>query len=125
MTSVLYTASVYVHVIAACAWIGSMLFFASVVVPVLRRPEQATGAQALVRQMGLRFRAFGWVCIGLLLVTGVFNLMMRGIGLTTLGVGAFWTSDFGRALAYKLCAVAAVLALTAAHDWLSSRPGAR
>jgi putative copper export protein len=121
----IYTASVYLHVIAACAWIGSMLFFAAVVVPVLRRPEQAASAQALVRQMGLRFRAFGWTCIGLLLATGALNLFIRGIGLTTLGVAAFWTSDFGKTLAYKLSAVAVVLLLVAAHDSLSMRPGAR
>jgi hypothetical protein len=43
-----------------------MLFFAAVVVPVLHRSQQALGAQ-LLRQVGLRFRVFGWVCLGLLL----------------------------------------------------------
>ena len=64
ISEIVCTASVYVHVIAACAWIGSMLFFATVVVPVLRS-QQVAGAPALVRRMGLRFRTFGSICIGL------------------------------------------------------------
>ena len=125
LVHVLYTVCVYVHVVAACAWIGSMLFFAAVVVPVLRRPEQAAGAPALVRQVGLRFRVFGWACIGTLLVTGTLNLVFRGVGLGTLGSSAFWADGFGRALAYKLSAVLVVLLLTGVHDALSLRPEAR
>lgn len=121
----LYTISVYVHVIAACAWIGSMLFFTVVVVPVLRRPEQAAAAATMVRRLGLRFRAFGWVCIGTLLVTGALNLTLRGVALDTLASAQFWSAGFGRVLAYKLVAVATVILATAAHDVLSSRPNAR
>ena len=121
----LYTISVYVHVVAACAWVGSMLFFTAVVVPVLRRPEQAAAAGELVRQVGMRYRTFGWLCIGTLLVTGVLNLGLRGVGLDTLTSGPFWADGFGRALAYKLTAVAVVLALTIAHEALSLRPRTR
>jgi copper resistance protein D len=125
LVHVLYTISVYVHVVAACAWTGSMLFFSIVVVPVLRRPEQAAAAGALVRQVGMRFRAFGWACIGTLLVTGVLNLALRGVRLDTLASGSFWADGFGRALACKLAAVVLVLVLTVTHDALSLRPQAR
>jgi putative copper export protein len=121
----LYTISVYVHVIAACGWIGSMLFFSVVVVPVLRRSAQAAAAAALVRQVGMRFRTFGWTCIGTLLVTGALNLGLRGVGLDTLTSGAFWAEGFGRVLACKLVAVIVVLGLTVTHDALSLRPEAR
>lgn len=125
MLHALYTISVYVHVVAACAWVGSMLFFSIVLVPVLRRPEQAAAAGPLVRLVGLRFRTFGWVCIGTLLATGVLNLGMRGVGLDTLTSGPFWADGFGRALAYKLASVVVVVALTGVHDVLSLRPQAR
>ncbi len=121
----LYTISVYVHVLAACAWVGSMVFFAAVVVPVLRRPEQASAAAALVRQVGMRYRVFGWACLGLLVTTGTTNLALRGVRLDTLASGAFWADGFGRALAHKLGAVALVLVLTAVHDALATRPEAR
>jgi putative copper export protein len=118
----MYLASVYLHIVAACAWIGSMLFFSLVVVPVVRRPENVATVGPLVRMVGLRYRGFGWVCIGALLVTGVVNVWMRGFGLDALTTGAFWADGFGRALAYKLTAVLVVLGLTGAHDVLSLRP---
>jgi putative copper export protein len=120
----LYLASVYVHIVAACAWIGSMLFFSLVVVPVIRRPEHVATAGPLVRMVGLRYRGFGWVCIGTLLVTGVINVWLRGVGLGALLSGPFWANGFGRALAYKLTGVLVVLGLTGAHDLLSLRPQA-
>jgi len=125
MLHAIYTISVYVHVVAACAWVGSMLFFSTVLVPVLRRPEQAAAAGPLVRLVGLRFRTFGWACIGTLLVTGVLNLGLRGVGLDTLTSGPFWADGFGRALAYKLTSVVVVVGLTGVHDVLSLRPQAR
>lgn len=102
-----------------------MLFFSVVLVPILRRPDQAPAAGALVRLVGLRFRTFGWACIGVLLVTGVVNVALRGVGLDTLATGAFWADGFGRTLAYKLAAVLVVLVMTGAHDVLSLRPQAR
>jgi hypothetical protein len=44
VVQVLYTISVYLHVVAACAWVGSMLFFSIVVVPVLRHQDQTAAA---------------------------------------------------------------------------------
>lgn len=112
----LYTVSVILHVVAACAWIGGMIFFAAVVVPVVRRPEFAQVRTDLVKRAGARFRALGWISLGTLLVTGTTNLAFRGVGLAALGSAAFWRSDFGDTLAHKLVFVALVLASTVLHD---------
>jgi len=100
----LYTISVFIHVVAACAWVGSMLFFSVVVVPVLRRSDRAAAPGALVRLLGIRFRTFGWACIGALILTGALNLGLSGVGTDTLASGQFWANGFGRVLAYKLIA---------------------
>jgi uncharacterized membrane protein len=113
----LYTLSVFVHVLAACAWIGAMIFFAVAVVPVVRRPEFRTVFADIVRRVGARFRVLGWICVVALIATGIANLALRGL-LSQLTVGAFWSTDFGRTLAYKLVAVLLVVIATAAHDWL-------
>jgi copper resistance protein D len=99
--------------------------FSIVVVPVLRHQDQTAAAGALVHLVGFRFRTFGWTCIGILVVTGVSNLALRGVGLDTLLSQPFWADGFGRALAYKLTAVVVVVGLTGAHDVLSLRPQAR
>jgi len=114
----LYTLSVFLHVLAACAWIGSMIFFAVAVVPVIRRPEYRSVFADLVRQVGARFRVLGWTCVLVLVATGIANLALLGIGFAALGSAAFWSAGFGRTLACKLVAVLLVVLATGAHDLL-------
>jgi copper resistance protein D len=120
----LYELVVTLHVLAAAAWIGGMLFFALVVIPAARRSQGADGARALLGAVGRRLRTFGWILIGVLVTTGAANLRFRGIGWGTLRERVFWRTDFGRALGYKLAFVAAALVVSVAHDLLSrARPG--
>jgi putative copper export protein len=58
------------------------------------------------------------VCFGVLLVTGSFNLWMRGIRLADFARREFWASPFGRALLLKLGVFAFVLAISAVHDFV-------
>ena len=114
----LYTLSVFVHILAACSWIGAMIFFAVAVVPVIRRPEYRSVFAELVRDVGARFRVLGWVSLLVLIATGICNLELLGFGVAQLSTAAFWCAGFGRTLAYKLVAVVLVVLATAAHDVL-------
>jgi len=116
-----YAAVVWLHVLAAAVWIGSMVFFALIVVPVVRRAADPAAAPRLLRAMGNRFRTLGWVALGVLVTTGVANLHFRGITLDYLRSREFWSTLFGRALAYKLVFVAAAIALTAVHEILTPK----
>jgi putative copper export protein len=113
----LYTLSVFIHVLAACAWIGAMIFFAVAVVPVVRRPQFRNVFAEIVRGVGARFRVLGWTCVIVLVATGIANCALRGL-LPQLTMAAFWSTDFGRLLAYKLALVLLVVIATAAHDLL-------
>ncbi len=115
----LYELVVCLHTLAAAAWIGGMLFFALVVVPAVRRAQGSDGARALLSAIGRRLRTLGWALIGILAITGAANLRFHGIGWGTLRQPAFWGTDFGRALGYKLALVAAVVAVSIAHDLLA------
>lgn len=112
----LYLVSVWLHVLAAVLWLGGMLFLVVAVVPVLRRMERGPAA-ALMHAVGVRFRAAGWVCFALLLLTGTFNLAVRGVRWADLVRAQFWDSPLGRPLGVKLACFAAVLALSAWHDF--------
>lgn len=113
----LYVLSVWLHIVAAAVWVGSMAFFALVVAPVIRAsPREAVGP--LVRLLGVRFRVLGWACLAVLVLTGISNLVIRGFGVSELVSGAFWGTPFGRALAWKLVVVAGVIGSTLAHDLL-------
>lgn len=113
----LYQLSVFVHILSAIVWIGGMLFLALVVVPVTRGLPPAERA-ALFGAVGRRFRAVGWVCIGLLLVTGVVNTTYRGVTWENVLTADLWSTPFGRVLALKLGVVAVMLALSVYHDFV-------
>lgn len=116
----LYLASVTVHVLAAMLWLGGMFFLGVVGAPVLRHIEPAAARQRVFQQLGTRFRAAGWWSIAVLIGTGLINMACRGWlhWHAVLGAAAFWRSGTGRALALKLVAVAAMLVVSAIHDFV-------
>ena len=96
----------FLHLVAALTWIGGMLFVALVLVPVTRRIEDPALRRRLVHTVGVRFRAVGWIAIGLLLATGLANIWLRPELLT---LTRFWV---------KIGLVAAAIVLGALHDFV-------
>jgi len=118
----LYLISAGLHLLAATFWIGGLLFLALAVVPVVRRPLFHGISPALLEAIGLRFRALGWTAMGILVLTGLFNLIARGVTPDRWADPAFWSGPFGRALIGKLIAVGLTIALNALHDfWVGPR----
>lgn len=122
----LYLLNVTVHVLAALLWLGGMFFLGVVGAPVLRKVEPPALRAELFRQLGERFRGVGWGAIGVLVATGIVNLHYRGLLRSSLwGDPAFWRTGMGSALAWKLCAVAAMIAVSAVHDFVSGPAASR
>jgi uncharacterized membrane protein len=113
----LYLFSVWLHILAAVTWIGGMFFLVLVVVPWLRGGDRAR-AGAFLRDTGRRFRTVGWWCFAVLLATGTLNLWLRGVRPGDFAHAAWRASTFGRAVQWKLALFAAVLALSAVHDFV-------
>lgn len=113
----LYYASVVLHVLAAITWIGGMFFLMLVVVPWLRGRDRASAALFL-RETGARFRTIGWACFAILLVTGSFNLWVRGVRFASFVDPTWLGSSFGHIVVLKLSLFVAVLALSAVHDFV-------
>jgi uncharacterized membrane protein len=121
----LYLLNVTVHVLAAMLWLGGMFFLAVVGAPVLRQVEPAELRARLFERIGRQFRVAGWAAIAILLLTGIGNLAFDG----ALRGGAvfradLWRTPWGHTLAWKLGSVAAMLVVSAVHDfWLGPRAG--
>jgi putative copper export protein len=96
----------FLHVLAAITWIGGMLFIALVLVPVTRGIQDPALRRSLVQATGRRFRAIGWIALGILVATGLVNLALRP---ELLGVPRFWA---------KAGLVLLALALSAVHDFV-------
>ncbi len=114
----LYLLSVWLHLLAAIIWIGGTIFIVLVLVPATRQPEYRPVASGLIQWTGRRFRLIGWICLGLLILSGVFNLAYRGFGWEDLWSGRLWQGPFGRTLGIKLLLVAVILLLSALHDFV-------
>ena len=75
-----YEVSVSLHILAACIWVGGMIFLAFVMLPILRQPGFRSVTTPLIQAAGVRFRWVGWMVLGTLVVTGVTNLRFSGYG---------------------------------------------
>jgi uncharacterized membrane protein len=106
----------FVHVAATVVWLGGMLFIALVLVPVVRRLDDAALRSRLVHAAGVRFRTVGWITLALLVASGLGNLWLRP-----------YLLELPRFQA-KLALVVVALALAAVHDFVlgprAGRPGA-
>lgn len=115
----MYQLMVWIHVTAACSWVGGISFFALVLVPALRK---VPGPQSnrLVMAVGRRFRVVGWSSLAVLVVTGIGNVLYRVPGSQLLSTD-FWLSAWGHLLALKLGLVLAMLSVSVAHDVFGAR----
>lgn len=121
MNHLAWELSVWLHILAATLWIGGMVCFALVMLPVVRRSgslQQKGDAPEFIYKTGARFRLLSWACLAVLLVTGALNLYYRGITAEMLLDPGFWRAGFGAALRWKLLVVAGVLAVSGVHDFV-------
>ncbi|HEY4485795.1 MAG TPA: DUF4149 domain-containing protein [Nitrospiria bacterium] len=99
---------IWVHVIAAVTWAGGMIFVTVVLMPGLRGLPGHLRASVLQR-IGPGIKAAGWISILVLLMTGVLNVIHLQVQ---------WNTFVGHLLAAKLSVLAAVLVLSALHDFV-------
>ncbi len=118
LMNVFYLFSVWLHMLAAVTWIGGMIFLVLVLVPVIRRSEYQDIRASFIHWIGVRFRWIGWICLILLLLSGLSNLIYRGFSWEDFQNDLFWRSSFGHTLGIKLLLVALILLSSALHDFI-------
>ena len=101
----------WLHLLAAVAWIGGMLFLSVVLVPVLKHEPFASQKALLFRAIAMRFRMVVWGSIAILLLTGPMLLHERGIPIMN-------PSGWPTILSTKLGLVAMLLLVTVTHDFI-------
>jgi len=105
----------WVHVVAACIWIGGQVTVAAVI-PLLR----AAGGEgsSLAGAVGRRYQLVAWPAFAALAVTGVLNVGSAGLQWSRL-----LDSSAGRTLAVKLGLVALSGAAAALHAFVQAPRG--
>jgi copper resistance protein D len=102
--------NVWVHILAAVIWIGGMLFLSLVAVPVLRQIDSPLLRTDLFRAMARRFRRLVWLCIAILVLTGIGNVLSSG--------NALPGSAYMKVLHIKLGLVAILIGMGLLHDFV-------
>lgn len=91
-----YSLSLSIHLIALALWLGGIVFFLVVLGPAVQELPPRNAIRTLNQgRMGLE--VLSWVAIGLLLMTGIFNLMIR-----LPAAGASLSESYGIILGIKL-----------------------
>ena len=105
----------WLHLLAAIIWIGGLVFQVLVVFPTLARA--ATGERIrLALSLEARFRALVWPAVGLILFTGLVNLMQ--VWYATVVTAGSLSPMFIPVLSIKLSLVLGMIALQAVQQLL-------
>jgi putative copper export protein len=71
-----FTFSLLLHLIALALWLGGIAFFLIVFGPAVHELTPGIGIRVLNRGR-IAFEAVSWAAIGLLLITGIINLILQ------------------------------------------------
>ncbi len=107
----------WVHILAAGLWIGSMVCSRLILTPLLR--GRRTVDAAVIAQLDQRFKTLRWVSLVTLVVTGLYNLLQEG------GSGRL-AASWGGIILIKILFVFIAMILTGVNDYVlvpSARAG--
>ena len=98
------------HVVAACAWLGTLLTLLFTAIPLVRGTRSMAGISsgALVASLVRAFHPIALTCAAVVIASGLVAAWLR---LPT--IAALWESTYGRILLVKLAFVALVVILGA------------
>ena len=106
-----YVISVFLHVVFTAFWIGGMLFLPLVLLPGIRSSSERT---FLIHKTGIKFRFYGWVALIGLLVTGIYNMHIKGMPFNWEFLAE---NSYGRILGIKLLAFTVMILIAGIHDF--------
>ncbi|HEY7490490.1 MAG TPA: DUF4149 domain-containing protein [Candidatus Tectomicrobia bacterium] len=99
----------WLHLLGAVVWIGGLFFQVLVVAPILHRSTLTAERLRFGLRLDIRFRSFMWPAVGLVLLTGLYNVM--NVLYTTTLAGSSVPPMFVRLLSLKLLLVLLMLVL--------------
>lgn len=103
----------WLHILGAAMWVGSLLFLAFVFLPVLRATVPMRQRLELLDALSRRTNIFGFIALSLLASTGVYNMFHHLTSLTQL-----YTTTYGSLLTLKIAFFAAIFILSSLHAFV-------
>lgn len=101
----------WLHLVAAVAFIGGLVFLQLVAKPVLQGLGPETQRDELLRRLGRKFRTLAWICLLTLILTGAYQLLHES---GSVRIETTW----GVVLMIKLFVFALAFGLMLIHDFI-------
>lgn len=111
MSHSVYIASVFFHIVAACLWLGGMLFLILAFIPGIKKHPNKV---SLISAVSLKFRIVGTIALIVLLITGVIQLEYRGV---QWNMEYFGGSTFGIIAGLKIIVFICIISISLIHDF--------
>ena len=108
--STFYLISVWLHIICVSFWIGGMLFLPLILLPGIKNNP---GRTDLMLATGLKFRFYGQIALGILFVTGILNMYLRGIHVS---LDFFIQTRYGNLVVVKVLLFLSIIGISIWHD---------
>jgi uncharacterized membrane protein len=105
----------WVHLVAATVWVGPQIFMFAVVVPALRATKDPAARYRAVVVLTQRFNVLAWAAMGLLVGTGVHNVIHEQ---DRHGQAFEYDLRYAWLLVAKLALVALAILLTIYHSYV-------
>ena len=106
----------FLHVLAVLTWVGGLVYQVMVVAPLARGGAGDAAALRISLGCEARFRAVMWPAVGIVLFTGLVNVMNVWNNLRQ--IGASLPADFVTLLVIKLLLVVAMILLQAGQQFV-------
>src|SRR5262245_56621672 len=106
----------WLHFLAAMTWIGGLVFQVLVVFPTLARAAPTAERMRFALSLEAHFRVLVWPVVGLVLFTGLVNLM--NVWYATIVTAESLSPTFIPVLSLKLSLVVGMIALQAVQQFL-------
>lgn len=106
----------FLHLIAAATWIGSMLFFAIVLVPYFKNQYTRHEYIVFLNDIGAKFRWLGWICLFTVSITGIL-LSDKIVGLGSFIEPNGHSSPPASIIAWKMIGGVVLFSSAALHDF--------
>lgn len=108
---ILYYFSVFIHILSAIIWIGSMFFLVLVLLPAIKNKVYK---YEIIEQTGLQLRKFSWLILALLFISGIFNAYYRGMSFHISNISS---NFYNGIIWYKIILFCIMLVTSFLHDF--------
>lgn len=99
----------WLHLLGVVIWVGGLVFQLLVVAPILKPVTASVQQLHVAIRLDIRFRYVMWPAVGLVLLTGLYNVM--NVLLAMAPIGGSPAPSFVRLLGVKLTLVTLMIAL--------------